>query len=133
MTDQFEPWLPVEGLIANLYLQSLTLNGNELTLMVSTSIDDGNRWLKVSCRNCFTYRFSQETARLRSLGTSIIGGNPLQRSSKSDYLNWYKQESEGLWEQYNPVHYLILCSEIVDIICDPEPHVEWIEEPVVLY
>jgi hypothetical protein len=129
MTDQFEPWQPVEGLIVNFYLQSLALNGNELTLMISTSIDDGNRWLKISCRNCFTYRFSQETARLKSLGMDNFGTSPLTRSFNSEYLNWYKEESEGIAEQYNSVHYLILCNDIVEIICDPEPLVEWIKDP----
>ena len=129
MTDHFEPWLPVEGLIANFYLQSLIQDGNELTLMISTSINDGNLWLKINCRNCFTYRFSQETARLKSLGVNIFGGTPLQRSCNSEYLNWYKEESYGISDQYNPVHYLILCDDIVEIICDPEPLVDWINDP----
>jgi hypothetical protein len=129
MTDQFEPWQPVEGLIVNFYLQSLALNGNELTLMMSTSIDDGNRWLKISCRNCFTYRFSQETARLKSLHMDNFGTSPLTRSFNSEYLNWYKEESYGFLDQFNPVHYLILCDDIVDIICASEPLVEWIEDP----
>ncbi len=130
MTDHFEPWLPVAKPLANLYLQSLVLNGNALTLTVSTSFNQGNRLLQISCLNCFTYRFSQESARLRSFSINTFGASPLTRSFNSEYLNWYKKESAGTAGHYHPVHYLILCDDIVEIICDPEPLVAWMEGPL---
>lgn len=96
---------------------------------MSTFPADGNRFIKMSFTGCFTYRYTIESGRLKFLGEEQWT-NPFNVSSDSKYLNWFKEESGNMYDEYNPLHHLIVCDELIDVISIKEPTVEWIEEPV---
>jgi hypothetical protein len=127
--DHYEPYSPLEGVPTNVYFYSLKHEANVLTIVMATYPEDGDKYLKVSFTDCFTYRYTVESGRMRLLSEETWT-NPFNISSNSKYLSWFKEEGYGIYDHYDLRHYLLVCDDLIDVISVDEPVIEWIEEPV---
>ncbi|MDT3404701.1 hypothetical protein [Mucilaginibacter terrae] len=126
--DHYEPFSPLQGVPINIYLYSIKHEANVLTIVMATYPNDGNRYIQVSFRGCFTYRYTLESGRMKFLSEETWT-NPFNVSSNSKYLNWFKEEGYGIFDDYDLKHYLLVCDDLIDVISATEPKVEWIPEP----
>lgn len=126
--DRYEPYAPLEGVPSNIYLYSLKHEASELSIIMATYPNDGDRYIKVRFTGCFTYRYTMESGRMKFLSEETWR-NPFNISSNSKYLSWFKEEGCGIYDDYDLKHYLLVCDDIIDVISAAEPVVEWISEP----
>jgi len=124
-TDNFEPWERTESLPQNLYFYGLESGVGNITVLLK-GLDTEDKILKLTFIGVLSYRVTQETAR-----TKTIYENPNLRGFKvatnSEYLRWFKEESAGMFDDMNLMHYFISnIDNIIDIIGGPPVKVEWV-------
>ena len=126
MEDKFELWEPGKEAI-NKYLQGFS-DGYDGLVITLGDIDSGNL-LKIKFNTYFAFRSTNESFRLKSLyeRASIRApfSNGINISINSEFLNWVKAETHGIYNDMPLVHYLI-CSndDITDIVSAETPTIE---------
>jgi hypothetical protein len=122
MNDIFEIFEPGQELVRNKYLEELHQNGIELILIISEI--DSQKKLKITFANHFTYRSTNESYRLKSLyDRNFVNG--INYSKNTKFIKWFKEETHGIYDGINFVHYLICTNDdITDIISADAPTFE---------
>lgn len=125
MKDVFET-LNSEIDVTNKYLQGIYDDINRLRVILK-GIDEDDKKLQITFRSYISFRTANESYRLKTLYESKFK-NGLNYSSNSKFIDWIKEESRGIYDDLNMIHYLI-CSndDITDVISFDEPVITWLE------
>lgn len=123
--DNYKIWEPIIGDSGVLYFFELHNEMGALTIMLK-KFGLLNKALRIKFEGVLAYRVVQEAGRLKT-----INDNPclstLNTSTNSAFLEWVKQESGGVFDSVELVHYAICNSDnIIDVISGPPVTVEWV-------
>jgi hypothetical protein len=121
-TDKFELWEPTADLPNSPYLCELRHATGELTVLLGEF--ESNRILQIKFSSVIGYRVVNETGRLKSFDNSSL--LTYCKSTDTEFLRWFKEESEGIFDDFNLVHYVICNRDtIIDVISVPNVNVSW--------
>ncbi len=134
----WEKWVPVEGIFSRFYIDTIenntegvfiTLKNNNLKKSIEI-IFDGSMY-----SDCVTQRdgFLKKISELKKkYGTVFCNDWSLFKVENSDYLQWLKEESYGVYAgdgEYKMRHFVILGSNLIfEILAPYEPTVQFVEE-----
>jgi len=128
ISDNIKKWEPVAGIPHQLYL--LTLLDNAKSLEIKLQGSDTDNILTLSFPSYVSYRNTDETSRLKSLNDNKILSSewPIFKSNDTQYLDWVVEESFGISNKHNLIHYIITVgSGIIDVVASQEPQLTWEE------
>ncbi len=121
--ENYEIWEPINGLPNSPYFFELHNCNGALTILLK-EFSSLNKILKIKFSSTLGYRVVNEAGRLKSLSDSSI--MTFCKSMDSEFLRWFKTESEGVFEDWSLTHFVICNSDnIIDIITNQNPEVEW--------
>ncbi|WP_448137532.1 hypothetical protein [Sphingobacterium siyangense] len=121
--NNFIKWDPVSPSPNDLYFVNLTDNGGRIEIHLAEMKDD--RILILKFNGVMSYQVTDEGARSRSLYVhpSYRG---LVVSDNSNYLDWFRRESQEMFSDWDLKHYSIgNVNNIIDIISGDEIEVVW--------
>jgi hypothetical protein len=103
--NDYKPWKPLIDIpFDDLYFFELSGGINSLTVFLKILGSD-TKTLRIKFDGVVGYRVFDESSRLNSFGQdSSMSG--FQTSTKSDFLNWFRQESLGLFDDRELIHYM---------------------------
>lgn len=123
--DVYEEWELIESPLTEFYLYELN-DGFDGLRIVLRELGSSNKKLEIFYSNFSGYRLTEESGRLKTLYENDTLG-PFNKTSSSDFISWFIEESRGIPNEHNLVHYNILSSnKILDIISNQEPVVKWL-------
>jgi hypothetical protein len=137
MQENWTQWKPIEDLINNYYIES-----------ISDSIDDGVKILLFDAQNkkrkvlisfpnsVDSYRITDESFTYLTIdflaeryGAKFFHDCAFFKIQDSKYLQWISQQSYGISEKLNFTHFCIIAIDsIIDVIANYEPTVTIIGE-----
>lgn len=124
--DLYNNWEPLNDLPDNFYFYGLNSTGSDLVILLKDSQFD--RVLEIKFSGVLGYRVVKEAARSKTLyeNTSLVG---FETSTNSEFLRWFKVESEGIFDDWQLIHYVICNSDnIIDVISGPPVKAEWVSQ-----
>jgi len=125
--NDYTPWKPLSDIpFHDLYFFELRSGINSLTVFLKVLGSD-EKTLQVKFQGVLGYRVFDESSRLNSLGEDF-SISEFQTSTTSEFLNWFKQESLGLFDDRGLIHYMLCNTDnIIDVISGSIVTVEWVE------
>lgn len=124
-TGYYEIWKPIPNLPNDLVFISMKNESGDLVVLLK-ELDNQNRLLQFVFKNIIGYRVFPEGSRLKTIN-DIPSFGGFRISSNSEFLKWFKEESGGIFEEWNLKHYLICnMDNIIDVISGSSVNVEWV-------
>ena len=121
--DNYELWEPIGNLPRPPYFFELHHATGELTILLK-EFDNPDKTLKVKFTGVIGYRVVNEAGRLRSLENSSL--STFCKTMNSEFLRWIKEESGGIFDDFELIHYVICNSDnIIDVISGPPVIAAW--------
>lgn len=121
----FEKWIPVEGVPEKLYLEAMHDDYEGFRLLLKGYEDQ--RMLRITFDPALSYRNTDEGDLLKTINQQDLSGWSLYTVSDSDYLAWFTEESHGIHESDDVVHYAIYTpNDCLDVLSAFPPRVEWL-------
>ncbi|CDT29269.1 hypothetical protein D3C87_1272290 [compost metagenome] len=126
MEEKYEPWRPIEELPNSPFFYEMYFKEGKLIVLLKES-DLDNRCLKIEFTNPLAYRIVNESARMKTLNNPFI--YTFCKTNASDFLEWFNQESYGMFSELDENHYMICNSDnIIDVITNQIPEVFWTDQ-----
>jgi len=123
--NDYIKWEPITPLPTDLCFAGIKDDLASLTIMLR-KIGDEEHVLEIKFKGVLAYRVVQEGGRLKTL-YDLPGFRGFVTSDNSSFLAWFNEESRGMFEDWNLIHYAICNSDnIIDIISGPPVEVKWI-------
>ena len=123
---EFRKWIPIEGLSGNLYLEGLHDDYEGFRLLLKEESNQ-QRILRITFDPALSYRNTDEGGLLRTIGNKDLGTWSLFIVENSDYLMWFNEESYGIHQLENIIHYAIYTpNDCLDILSIYPPKVKWL-------
>lgn len=123
----FKKWTPIESLPKTLYLEAVHDDWEGFRLLLKH--DEARRILRITFNPPLSYRNTDEGDLLKSINEQDLGGWSLYVVSSSDYLAWFSDQSCGIHEPDDVVHYAIYTpNDCVDVLSAHSPTVEWLNQ-----
>ena len=125
MIDVFEIWEPGKSITENKYLEGISYHDGNLIISLKGP-KEKDPVLNITFKNHLSFRNANESFRIKSLYKNKFQ-NGLNYSNDTSYLRWIKEETNGVYDEINPIHYLI-CSndDITDVISGSAPTLTWV-------
>lgn len=124
--DFYEEWTPVNAGFLEFYLYELN-EGFEGLKIVLREIGASTRGLELFYSSFLGYRVVDESGRLKTLYENNTFTS-FNITSSSEFLDWFKEESRGMYNDNDLKHYSIVSSnKIVDIISIGDPNIKLFE------
>jgi hypothetical protein len=128
--ENYKGWYPIREKPSDLYFDKLLHKSNELNIFFK-AFDFDDKKLKISFKGILIYKVSLEIGRMATIHQNAPM-NTFGISETSSFLDWFKQDSCGVFEDQKLVHIVICSSDnLLDIITDEYPIVEWIPDSMV--
>lgn len=122
--NNYIKWEPINPLPKDLCFVGIKDDLGTLTVMLR-EIGDEENILEIKFKGVLAYRVVQEGGRLKTL-YEFPDFRGFITSVNSSFLAWFNEESRGMFEDWELVHYAICNSDnIVDIISGPPVEVKW--------
>jgi hypothetical protein len=124
--DKYELWDSIAADLGTFYFFELHNESGFLVIHLK-KFGLENEVLRITFDGIIAYQVVQEAGRLKT-----INDNPslstFNISTDSRFLKWIKEESGGIFDDAELVHYVICNSDnIIDVISGPPVKVEWIK------
>jgi len=128
--NDYKPWKPLFDIpFHDLYFFELRSGINSLTVFLKV-LDSDTKTLKLKFDGVIGYRVFDESSRLNSMGEDS-SMSEFQTSKNSDFLNWFKEESLGVFDERELIHYMLCNTDnIIDVISGSLVTVEWVDSAV---
>jgi len=126
-------WNPIGNIPNQLYLQSVTNENNNLTILLSMA--DSELILSIVFDKVIFYKSVIETCSLERLDSHPILSTewPLFMDEQSEYIEDLIGQSYQIYTREDLNHYIITHGGgIIDVICFSQPFVKWLIEPSVI-
>lgn len=121
--ENYNIWEPISDLPNSPYFFELH-NCNGMLTVFLKEFSEPNKALKITFSSTLGYRVVNEIGRMKSLNESSI--MTFCMSQDSEFLRWFKKESEGVFDDWSLTHFVICNSDnIIDVISNQKPDVEW--------
>ncbi|WP_156305459.1 hypothetical protein [Sphingobacterium endophyticum] len=121
----FEIWPPAACLSTQMYFSELRESQGILSIFLKFS-DKPDSTLKIDFKGFLGYKVFQEGSRLKFLGEHQFFGL-INVSVSSIFLEWFLQESEGLFYDWNLKHFMVCNADsIIDVITVEPPDISWV-------
>lgn len=135
MNEQWIKWEPIKGLSANYYVDSISDNMKGFKIVLSEAKNEENKVHIIFKDSIYAYRSTEEGFRLEMLyslkakyGAKFYSEWSFFKINDSIYLKWLSEQSYGITDRLNPIHFCIFTMNfILDIVATYEPKVELIE------
>ncbi|ATP58013.1 hypothetical protein CPT03_16845 [Pedobacter ginsengisoli] len=124
--NEYNLWEPIIDIPYNdLYFFGIRDDLGKLIISLKL-LGSNEKLLEIKFSGVQAYRVVQEGARLKSLGESpSLRG--FRVSTNSDFIEWFKEESLGQFDDWGLTHYVICNTDnIIDVIGGPPVMVEWV-------
>lgn len=122
----FEKWIPIDNLAGTLYLEAIHDDYEGFRLLLKGGAEQ-DKVLRITFDPALSYRNTDEGDLLKTINTQNFGGWSLYVVSNSDYLRWFSEESHGVHEGEDIIHYAIYTpNDCLDILSSYPPKVEWL-------
>jgi hypothetical protein len=127
--NSFEKWEPISELPNEMYLEGLH-NDYEGFRLLLKGIGDQAKMLRVTFSPVLAYRGIDEGDLIsydRFDEDDTLGRWGFFIVASSNYLEWFRQTSQGVRENEDIVHYAIYTpNDCLDILCAYSPKAEWL-------
>jgi hypothetical protein len=122
----FEKWIPIDNLVEPLYLEAVHDDHEGFRLLLKGSSDQ-DKVLRITFDPALSYRNTDEGDLLKTINGQDFGGWSLYIVSNSGYLKWFSEESHGIHEDEDIIHYAIYTpNDCLDVLSAYPPKVEWL-------
>ncbi len=128
--EQWERWLPLNGLPPQLYNESFI--DNKEGVILEFSDESEKRTITVTFdKGVLSYRNTDEGSLIKKLsqlddqyGVEFYSEWTLFKVRNSSYIDWFLDESSGVYKQDQIVHYVFLTpDDVIEILSSYEPSV----------
>ncbi|OYD06128.1 hypothetical protein [Paludifilum halophilum] len=128
--EQWERWVPLNNLPSKLYNDLFVDNSDGITLEFSDESNQKIVWVNFR-EGVLSYRNTDEGSLLKMLkylnqqyGITFYSEWPLFKVKNSGYLTWFQEQSCGVYESSEIVHYVFLTPhDVIEILSDYSPSV----------
>jgi|UPI0007C5D92F hypothetical protein len=128
--EHWERWVPTNGLPSRLYNDTFIDNKESIVLEFSDEKDKKKIIVKFE-EGVLSYRNTDEGSLLRKLnyldqqyGTDFYSEWTLFKVINSEYINWFLDESSGIYEPNQLKHYVFLTpNDVIEILTTYTPSV----------
>lgn len=120
MADTFEVWEAGRSISENKYLESISYKAGKLVIRLKGT-EENAHILTITFNDHFSFKNTNESFRLNSIHRDKFQ-NGINYSRDSGYLRWIKEETTGVYDDMDFVHYLIGSNDdITDVISASAP------------
>lgn len=121
----FEKWDPITNLPKKLYLEAVHDDYEGFRLLLKN--DEDQRMLRIAFDPVLSYRNTDEGDLIKTINKQDLGDWSLYTVNESDYLAWFIEESHGIHDSDDIVHYAIYTpNDCLDVLSACPPKVEWL-------
>ncbi|HMM19099.1 MAG TPA: hypothetical protein PKA10_00075 [Selenomonadales bacterium] len=132
MSDEWIKWIPWEGLPSKMYLERFVDDKSGISFLMTGK--DGSQIQIVFDGSVLSYRNTDEGRRLKTInfleqkyGKEFYATWSMFKVVKSEYLEWFGQETYNMYNDYSIVHYVFLtCNDILEVLSTYEPQITFI-------
>jgi len=122
----FEKWIPIDDLPETLYLEAIHDDYEGFRLLLKGD-EDHNKTLRITFDPALSYRNTDEGDLLKTIGKQEFEQWSLYTVRNSSYSEWFADESCGIHDDENIIHYAIYTpNDCIDILSVYPPEVEWL-------
>src|SRR5699024_4199064 len=119
MTERWKKWMPVKGLPHKRY-NNMLVDGEEGVILNFSDENDTKRIIvKFDC-NVLSYRKTDEGSLMKMLilldenyGSSFYYNWSIFKATNTAYINWFLEESSGIYKADESHHYIFLAADDV--------------------
>lgn len=125
--DLYTVWRPVEGVPARLYCEAIHDDYEGFRILLRGE-DANSSVLRITFDPALAYRNIDEGNLLRTLvKVDNIRESSLFTVENSTWIEWFREESDGIYEGREIVHYAIYTpNDCIDVLAEFDPLVEWL-------
>jgi hypothetical protein len=125
--DQYIKWEPIENIPTRLYCEALHDDYEGFRIILRGEAKD-SRTLRITFDLPLAYRNMDEGSLLKSLkNIKTPGDSSLYFVNDSSWIEWFHQESCGIYKGKNIIHYAIITpNDCIDVLSEYAPNVEWL-------
>lgn len=125
MIDSYDEWELISSPPIAFGLYEIKEGGSGLKILLKESAHP-ERMLEILFSRSLSLRVVEEEGRSKTLFENNSMGS-FNITRHSEFLNWFNDESQGLFDYKELVHYNIASSnKIIDIISGDPPEVRWV-------
>ena len=118
--DKYNTWNPSTNMPDFFRIIKMSTESGAFKILFEDADLNEKTIFSLNFHNCLAYRFVQESGRLKTLANSTLG--PLNVTTKSDFISWFKEEGLGVYDDWALFHFIICCEDgIIDVISTNEP------------
>src|SRR5699024_6842317 len=114
MTERWKKWMPVKGLPPKMY-NNLLVDGEEGVILNFSDENDTKRIIVKFDGNVLSYRNTDEGSLMKMLifldenyGSSLYYNWSIFKATNTAYINWFLEESFGIYKAAEIHHYIFL-------------------------
>ena len=124
MIDSYEEWELIDSPPNAFVLYEIKEGVSGLNILLK-DLKGSRRLLEISFSKSLSLRVVEEEGRSKTLFENHSMGS-FNMTRHSEFLNWFSDESQGLFDYKELIHYNIASSnKIIDIISGDPPEVKW--------
>jgi len=125
MSDTPIIWKPVSDQSEELFIDSVSVNGNGVEILMSTGASAENQ-LRIEFDYCPSIRIHTEHVYNRTGSMKAWAQSNFWIVEDSDHRRWLRESSGGVYDQDFTNYLIFTAEECVDLLHSGEPLVEWI-------
>jgi hypothetical protein len=132
--EKWERWEPIKNLSSEYYLESILFDDDGLKIILSDEIDSTKKLNIVFDGVVASYKLTDETYKIetwafldKQYGKAFYSKWRFFRVFNSSYLKILSEDSCGIADSHELLHFVITGNEVLEVIVAYEPIVEIIE------
>ena len=130
MTERWKKWMPVKGLPPKMY-NNLLVDGEEGVILNFSDENDTKRIIVKFDGNVLSYRNTDEGLLMKMLifldenyGSSFYGNWSIFKAANTAYINWFLEESSGIYKPDEIHHYIFLTPhDVIEVLSTDIPSI----------
>jgi len=128
MTQEWKRWIPLENIPTSMYFVSITEDSNCFKIKYNSE----NKMVTIHFKDSvLSYRSTDEGKLIKTwsqlnekYGPEFYAQWSMFKQLNSDYLVWFPEQSCGIYEHYNPEHYIFKGNDIIiDVLSTYSPEI----------
>lgn len=120
-------WNPIKDDYEELFFLKLEYEYNYLIVSLK-ELAGNQRVLQIKFSGVMGYRVFQEGSRQKTINENLTYRG-FKMTTDSEFINWFKEESYGIFDDWDLKHYIITnINNVIDVICGTNIELKWINE-----
>src|SRR5699024_1069576 len=129
--EQWERWIPVNGIPSVIYNNKLIDDNKGITMNFRNEYDTKNITVEFD-GNVLSYRNTDEGSLIKKIdfldekyGAKFYSEWSLFKAKDTDYINWFLEESSGIYEAGEIQHYIFVTPhDVIEVLSTYSPNVK---------